>query len=94
MFTNQYHQQNLTTEQFAEALHGKPSTIRTRLYKTCSFYGIKPIKLPSGRLLWLAADVQTFLSGRGLNYGASKKYRCPNQTSVFSDATLWLHQPL
>ncbi|EKT4489924.1 helix-turn-helix domain-containing protein [Shewanella algae] len=59
------HNCNLTTEQFAEALHGKPSTIRTRLCKTGSFYGIKPIKLPSGRLLWPVADVQAFLSGRG-----------------------------
>lgn len=57
--------QNLTTEQFAEALHGKPSTIRTRLCKTGSFYGIKPIKLPSGRLLWPAGAVQAFLTGKG-----------------------------
>ncbi|WP_299084417.1 helix-turn-helix domain-containing protein [uncultured Paraglaciecola sp.] len=55
--------QNLTTEQFAEALHGKPSTIRTRLCKTGSFYGIRPTKLPSGRLLWPAEAVQAFLNG-------------------------------
>ena len=57
--------QNLTTEQFALALHGKPSTIRTRLCKTGSFYGIKPIKLPSGRLLWPANAVQALLTGKG-----------------------------
>lgn len=56
---------NLTTEQFAEALHGKPSTIRTRLCKTGSFWGIKPIKLPSGRLLWPADAVSAFISGKG-----------------------------
>ncbi|TMO09466.1 hypothetical protein [Pseudoalteromonas sp. S558] len=55
---------NLTTEQFALALHGKPSTIRTRLCKTGSFYGIKPIKLPSGRLLWPADAVQALLAGK------------------------------
>ncbi|WP_273050155.1 hypothetical protein [Pseudoalteromonas sp.] len=57
---------NLTTEQFALALHGKPSTIRTRLCKTGSFYGIKPIKLPSGRLLWPTAAVQALLTGKGV----------------------------
>ena len=56
--------QNLTTEQFALVLQGKPSTIRTRLCKTGSFYGIKPIKLPSGRLLWPADAVQALLAGK------------------------------
>lgn len=64
-----YTLQNLTTEQFAEVLHGKPSTIRTRLCKTGSFYGIKPIKLPSGRLLWPADAVSAFISGKGVNHG-------------------------
>jgi hypothetical protein len=59
-------QENLTTEQFAEALQGKPSTIRTRLCKTGSYYGIKPVKLPSGRLLWPAADIDALLSGKGV----------------------------
>lgn len=68
MILRPLNQQNLTTEQLAEVLHGKPSTIRTRLCKTGSFYGIKPIKLPSGRLLWPADAVQTLLTGKGLNY--------------------------
>ena len=56
--------QNLTTEQLASVLHGKPSTIRTRLCKTGSFYGIKPTKLPSGRLLWPTDAVQNLLAGK------------------------------
>jgi hypothetical protein len=59
---NQY----LSTDQFAEVLKGKPSTIRTRLCKTGSFYGITPIKLPSGRLLWPAEAVQALLTGKGV----------------------------
>lgn len=55
----------LTTEQFAEKGHFKANTIRTRLCKTGSFYGIKPIKLPSGRLLWPADAVEDFLNGKG-----------------------------
>jgi hypothetical protein len=60
MFT---HTQQVTTEQLAELIHGKPNSIRTRLCKTGSFYGIKPIKLPSGRLLWPTDKIQAFLSG-------------------------------
>lgn len=63
MYTTSSIKSNLTTEQFAEAIQGKPSTIRTRLCKTGSFYGIKPIKLPSGRLLWPLDSVQAFLNG-------------------------------
>ncbi|CAD6366977.1 helix-turn-helix transcriptional regulator [Shewanella putrefaciens] len=59
---NQY----LTTEQLALYLHGQPSTIRTRLCKTGSYYGIKPIKLPSGRLLWPTEQVQSFIEGKGV----------------------------
>lgn len=55
----------LTTEQLGLASHSKPSTIRTRLCKTGSYYGIKPIKLPSGRLLWPADAVQDLLTGKG-----------------------------
>ena len=66
MAINTFTPQNLTTEQFAELLHGKPSTIRTRLCKTGSFYGIRPIKLPSGRLLWSTEAVQAFLAGKGV----------------------------
>lgn len=58
----------LTTEQMADAIHGQPSTIRTRLCKTGSFYGIKPVKLPSRRLLWPAAAVQALLSGKEVDH--------------------------
>lgn len=65
MYLETFTTQNLTTEQFALVLQGKPSTIRTRLCKTGSFYGIKPTKLPSGRLLWPADEVQALLAGKG-----------------------------
>ncbi|MFC3093004.1 DNA-binding protein [Alteromonas sediminis] len=56
--------QNYTTEEFAELICYKPGAIRTRLCKAGSFYGIRPIKLPSGRLLWPAEKVSAFLSGQ------------------------------
>ena len=58
-----YTPKKLTTEQFADLIQGKPSSIRTRLCKTGSFYGIVPTKLPSGRLLWDAVDVEKFING-------------------------------
>ena len=58
--------QNFTTEQLAEFAHCKSNSIRSRLCLTGSFYGIKPIKLPSGRLLWPAADVDALLAGKGV----------------------------
>lgn len=55
---------SITTEQLALASCCKANTVRTRLCKTGSFYGIKPVKLPSGRLLWPAQEVQAFLTGK------------------------------
>lgn len=55
--------QNLTTEQLASQLGGQPSSIRTRLCKTGSYYGIKPYKLPNGRLLWPADAVKELIEG-------------------------------
>ncbi len=55
--------EKLSTEQLAEIVCCKPNSIRTRLCKTGSYYGIKPIKLPSGRLLWSAEKVQALLAG-------------------------------
>ena len=56
--------QHYTTEQLANLLQGKPTTIRTRYCKDGSYYGIKPIKLPSGRLLWPAVEVDALLAGK------------------------------
>lgn len=64
IITNNIH--NFTTEEFALLLRGKPSAIRTRLCNTGSFYGIKPVKLPSGRLLWPAEAVKDLVEGRGV----------------------------
>lgn len=58
--------QNYTTEQLAEVIHGRPSSIRTRLCKTGSYYGIKPNKLPNGRLLWPVDAIQNLIEGAAL----------------------------
>ena len=44
----------LTTESLANAIGAKAGSIRVRLCQTGSYFGIKPKKLPNGRLLWPA----------------------------------------
>ena len=53
----------LPTAMFAAAHSVKGETVRARLSITGSYYGIRPTKLASGRLLW--PDVQVVAdSGR------------------------------
>lgn len=54
---------NQPTEQLANALGIKASSIRTRFCKTGSYFGLKPRKLPNGRLLWPSDSVEQLLKG-------------------------------
>lgn len=47
----------LKTEQFAELAGVKPRTILLAHSRAKNYLGIKPIKLPNGRLRWNEADV-------------------------------------
>lgn len=47
-------QARLTTEELAERMRTKPYTVRARLSRTGSYFGIRPAKAPNGRLLWPA----------------------------------------
>ena len=51
----------ITTENFANSIGCKPSSIRVRLCETGSYFGVKPHKLPSGRLLWPTDAVQQLI---------------------------------
>lgn len=53
----------ISTEQFAEKLHIKPNTVRTKLCKDGHVFGLKPTKLPNGRLLWSVEAVEALLNG-------------------------------
>jgi len=46
------YENGLTTNQLARLAITTPGNIRVRLCETGSFYGIRPLKLPSNRLLW------------------------------------------
>lgn len=42
----------LSTAEFAASKLVLPQTVRKRLCETGSYFGVKPIKLPNGRLSW------------------------------------------
>lgn len=60
-------QQTIQTATLAKLTDRKPASIRTAVWRNGHFCGIKPIRLPNGRLLWpvdaverlTAADDQT-----------------------------------
>ena len=55
----------LTTPQLGARLGIKPESIRVRLCNTGSYFGLKPQKLPNGRLAWPANAVERLLAGEG-----------------------------
>ncbi len=54
----------LTTAELASALGVQPPSIRTHVYRRGSYYGIRPLKGPNGRLLWPADSIDRLL-GKG-----------------------------
>lgn len=54
---NEY-RDGISTKKLAEIALTTPGNVRVRLCETGSFYGIKPLKLPSGRLLWPKDSLQ------------------------------------
>ncbi len=42
----------IDTEEFARQHLVKPQSVRVRLCRTGSYFGVKPRKLPNGRLSW------------------------------------------
>jgi len=46
------HDQYQSTNDFASGLSLRPQSIRKRFNQTGSYFGLKPVKLPNGRLLW------------------------------------------
>ena len=46
------YENGLSTAQLASASLSTPGNVRVRLCQTGSYFGIKPLKLPSGKLLW------------------------------------------
>lgn len=53
----------LSTEEAAAKLRAAPQTPRASLCRLGHWMGMRPVKLPNGRLLWDAAEVERLASG-------------------------------
>jgi len=53
----------LSTEEAAAKLRAAPQTPRASLCRLGHWMGMRPVKLPNGRLLWDAAEVERLTSG-------------------------------
>lgn len=55
---------DLTTAQFAALQRLKTQSVQARLSKTGSFYGLRPLKLASGRVFWPAIVVTAEMAAK------------------------------
>lgn len=53
----------LDTAEAADRLRIRPQTLRRALCLQGHYFGIRPVKLPNGRLLWDAADLDRLTAG-------------------------------
>jgi hypothetical protein len=54
----------MNTQQLAAALNLKQQSIRKRLSETGTYYCLRPIKLPNGRLRWPADSIEQLSRGQ------------------------------
>ncbi|AGW91517.1 hypothetical protein N234_15920 [Ralstonia pickettii DTP0602] len=52
----------LTTAEFAAAQRCAPQTVRKNYCLKGHHHGIKPVKLPSGRLMWRVSDLAAMIN--------------------------------
>lgn len=62
---------NLSTEELADALRLQPQTIRAALCRHGHYLGLRPCKLPNGRLLWDAAALDRLTAGEFVSANAA-----------------------
>lgn len=53
----------LDTAEAAAVLRVKPQTLRRALCLQGHYFGMRPVKLPNGRLLWDAVDLDRLTAG-------------------------------
>lgn len=58
---------HFSTEQLADLLLIRPQTVRTGYCRDGHYCGLVPLKLPSRRLLWAAAEVDALIAGQPVN---------------------------
>jgi hypothetical protein len=52
----------LTTQQLANSLKMQAQSIRKRYCQTGSYFGVRPCKLPNGKLRWPTDSIQQLIS--------------------------------
>lgn len=57
MESNDTQKYELSAEQFAALNQVKAQSVRARLCRTGSYFGVRPLKLINGRLAWPAVQV-------------------------------------
>jgi len=62
----------ITTDQLANLLHLKPQSLRAALSREGHYFGLRPRKLPNGRLIWPDDAVQRLVSHRVVESGVSQ----------------------
>lgn len=62
----------ITTDQLANLLHLKPQSLRAALSREGHYFGLRPRKLPNGRLIWPDDAVQRLVSPRVVEKGAEQ----------------------
>ncbi|QGZ61080.1 DNA-binding protein [Paraburkholderia acidisoli] len=50
--------QYLSTEELASHLTLRPQSIRKRYCQTGTYYSLRPVKLPNGRLMWPVNSIE------------------------------------
>lgn len=57
------HPRKLDTAEAADRLRIRPQTLRRALCLQGHYFGLRPTKMPNGRLLWDAADLDRMTGG-------------------------------
>jgi hypothetical protein len=57
--------ETMTTAALAALLHVRPGSVRTSHWRHGHYAGVKPLKTPTGRLLWPADEVLRAVFGEG-----------------------------
>lgn len=55
--------EKFSTEEVSVILKVAPQTLRAALCRSGHYLGMRPVKLPNGRLLWDASAVESMISG-------------------------------
>jgi len=63
-FELELYENGFSTAQLASASLSTPGTVRVRYCQTGSYFGLVPLKLPNGRLLWPSDSLERLAAYR------------------------------